>query len=93
MKNYYFLFVIILLINGFIPSFATNLKSNSLQEEKVIAIDQDVQGDSNHKRGEYEYKQGDTEKNRYFKYTFSGQISSLITTFSIAYKFCCQNMD
>ena len=85
MKNYYFLFVIILLINGFIPSFATNLKSNSLQEEKVIAIDQDVQGDSNHKRGEYEYKQGDTEKNRYFKYTFSGQISSLITTFSIKF--------
>ena len=83
MKNYYFLFLIILLINGFIPSFASNLKSNSLQAETVITIDKDIQGDTNHKRAEYAYTEGDTEKNKYFKYTYSGQISSLITTFSI----------
>ena len=83
MKNYYLLLLIILLINGFIPSFASNLKLNSLQEETVIAIDNDIPGDTNHKRAEYAYTEGDTEKNKYFKYTYSNQISSLITTFRI----------
>ena len=103
MKNYYFLFLIILLINSFIPSFASNLKSNSLQAETVITIDKDIQGDTNHKRAEYEFKQEDAEKNKYFKYAFSGQISSLITTFRINfdsydtdisnYKVLCANFE
>ena len=85
MKNYYFLFLTILLINGFIPLFASNLKSNSLQEGTVIPIDADIPGDSNHKMAEYNIETTETEKSGYFKYIFSDQISSLITTFRIEF--------
>ena len=85
MKNCYFLFLVILLINCFIPSLASNLKSNSLKDENVININQDIQGNPDHKKAEYSFQTSDTDKNRYFKYLASSQPSSLITTFRIEF--------
>ena len=103
MKNCYFLFFIILLINGFIPSLSSNLKSNALKEETVITINQDIQGNADHKKADYQFDTTETEKNRYFKYIATSQPSSLITTFRIEfdmystdiarYKVVCTNVD
>jgi hypothetical protein len=103
MKNCYLLFFIILLINGFIPSLSSNLKSNALKEETVITINQDIQGNADHKKADYQFDTTETEKNRYFKYIATSQPSSLITTFRIEfdmystdiarYKVVCTNVD
>ena len=104
MKNCYFLiFLHILLINAFIPSNATHLKSESLNAETVIKIDQNIQGNTDHKKAEYDITTTDTEKNKYFKYIATSQPSTLITTFRIVfdsystdisnYKVLCVNVD
>ena len=86
MQNCYFLiFLHILLINAFIPSNATHLKSESLKAETVIKIDEKIQGNEDHKKAEYDITTTDTEKNRYFKYIATSQPSTLITTFRIVF--------
>ena len=104
MKNCHFLiFLFILLINAFIPSYTTNLKPESINAETVTKIDQAIQGNTDHKKAEYDFTTTDTEKNRYFKYIAASQPSSLITTFRIVfdsystdisnYNVLCTNVD
>ena len=103
MKDFYFLILSILLINSFLNSLALNLNSDLLEAEEVININENIQGNIDHKKAEYEFITSDTEKNRYFKYISSSQPSSLITTFRILfdsystdmseYKVLCTNVE
>ena len=100
MKDFYYILLIIIIINCFTPSLTLIFGNDSLENEEVININQNIQGDTDHKTAEYSFK---AEKNKYFKYVFSSLPSSLITTFRIEfdnygtdiskYKILCINVD
>jgi len=84
-SNFIF-FLTILLINAFIPTNESFLKLDSLgAEEKMYSIEQEIAGDSNHKKADYDFTTTADVKNIFFKYQSTNPPSSLITTFRIEF--------
>ena len=83
MNNRYFIFFLyILLINSIFPSLQSNLKPDKFTSNSgVYEISQDITGDINHKKAEFDFTTSDT--NLYFKYQYESSTlpSTLITTF------------
>ena len=100
-NNHYLYFLRILLINVLILSLARNSITAILTAESILNIDQSITGDDNHKKAEFEFKEGDSDI--FFKYESSSFPSNLITSFRIEfdsygteisnYKVLCTNVD
>ena len=82
-KSYYIFFLCIILINAFIPTFQSNSNSASLLEGTVYEINQEIEGNTIHKKAEYDFKS--TDQKVYFKYNSASLPSSFITTFRIIF--------
>ena len=82
-KNYYIFFLCILLINNFFPTLQINIIPASLSAGTVYEINQEIQGNTIHKKAEYDFKS--TDQKVYFKYNLASLPSSLITTFRIVF--------
>ena len=86
-KNLFIFFLLILLSNKFLSTQAYTLNSPSLTAGTIYDISQDISGNTNHKKAEYDFTSSETIKSVYFKYQYqsSSLPTSLITTFRIEF--------
>ena len=82
MCNRYFIFYLFILLINSILSYQSNLKFTQYSSNsQVYDISQEIKGDVDHKKAEFDFTTSDT--NLYFKYQYESSTlpSSLITTF------------